>query len=119
MSIIRQLTEAEADQKWLDDLILRKAEAMHHLASVSSSVNNEFWAISTSRLLAILNADVVRSISILQNDLDVNVPINAGLNALALPQFSARAPTASGRAGITFNGTQFVYIAPPEPTPTP
>lgn len=117
MSIIRQLSETEADQIWLESLILRKAEAMHHFASVSKAVNSEFWALETSRLINLLNSDIPRSLAIMQNDFAVNGPVNAGLDLINLPRFSSRAPVTADRADIVFDGSQFVYVPPQEPEP--
>lgn len=115
-TIIRQLTQLEADQLWLDSLILRKAEAMHHFAAVSTAVNAEFWSLEDSRLLALLNSDIARSMAILENDSAVNVPVNAGLDLIGLPQFTARAPVTKGRDDIGFADGAF-FIIPPTPPP--
>lgn len=119
MPIIRQLTEAEADQNWLESLIVRKAEAMNHFASVSKSVNDEFWAIDPIRLVALLNSNIERSLSIMQNDLAVNAPINAGLDAINITAFSARAPLGPNRSDIVFNGMTFVHVPPENPEEIP
>jgi len=112
MSIIRQLTQLESDQAWLDSLILRKAEAMHHFAAVSAAVNAEFWALEDDRLLTLLNSDIARSMAILENDAAVNAPINAGLELIGLPQFTSRAPVAKGRDDIGFADGAFFVIPP-------
>lgn len=117
MSITRQLTQLESDQSWLDSLILRKAEAMHHFTAVSTAVNAEFWSLEDSRLLALLNSDIARSMAILENDAAVNVPVNAGLELVGLPQFATRAPVTKGREDIGFADGAFFIIPPPPVDP--
>lgn len=117
MSIIRQLTEAEADLQAKDALILRVGEATHHLASVLSGANAVFWAVPTERLLAVLNHDVAATIATFQANTLLGTQVNASLNALGASQFATRAPVEPARADIILDGTAFVYVAPPEPGP--
>ena len=117
MSIIHQLTEAEADLQAKEALILRVGEATHHLASVLSSANSAFWAVPTDRLLGVLNADVEATIATFQANTLLGMQVNASLDALGVPHFSARAPVEPARTDIVFDGAAFVYIAPPEPEP--
>jgi hypothetical protein len=115
MSIIRQLTEAEADLAAKDAIILRVGEATHHLASVLSSANAAFWAVPTDRLLNVLNADVAATISTFQANTLLGMQVNASLDALGVPHFTSRAPVEPGRKDIVFDGAAFGYVAPPEP----
>lgn len=119
MSIIRQLTEAEADLAAKEQLVLQAGEATHHLASVLASTNRGFWSLPTDRLLAVLNADVAATIATFQANTTLGAAVNASLDALAVPRFAARAPVEPGRTDIVFNGSAFVYVAPPEPEPEP
>ena len=119
MHIIRQLTESEADLQAKEALVLQAGEATHHLAAVLASTNARFWQFPTDRLLAVLNADVPATLATFQSNTVLGMAVNASLDALAVPQFTARAPVEPGRTDITFDGTAFVYIAPPEPEPEP
>ena len=120
MSIIRQLSEAEADLSAKEQLVLQAGEATHHLASVLASTNAMFWQLPTDRLLAVLNADVAATLATFQANTALGMTVNASLDALAVARFSARAPLEMGRADIVFDGAAFVYVAPePEPEPEP
>ena len=121
--LLPQLTELEQDTAWLTSLILRMAEATHNVACVSTSVNYEFWnTLSDERLLALLNADVSRSLAILAGNTTLGGPVNASLESIGLARFSHRAPTEPGRTDISFDGKQFFLIppveVPEEPAPT-
>lgn len=112
--ILPQLTELEQDTAWLTSLILRMAEATHNVACVSTSVNFEFWnTLSDERLLALLNADVARSLAILAGNTTLGGPVNASLESIGLARFSHRAPTEPGRTDISFDGNQFFLIPTP------
>lgn len=112
--ILPQLTELEQDTAWLTSLILRMGEATHHLATVATAANDEFWrTLSTERLLALLNADVALSLSILAGNTAIAGPVNASLESIGLARFSHRAPTEPGRTDVSFDGKQFVLIPTP------
>jgi len=115
MSIIRQLTEAEADLAAKEALVLQAGEATHHLASTLATTNAQFWSLPTDRLLAVLNADIPATLATFAANTALGLQVNASLDALAVPQFASRAPVTAGRSDIIFNGTMFEYIAPPEP----
>jgi hypothetical protein len=115
MSIIRQLTEAEADLAAKEQLVLQAGEATHHLASTLATTNAQFWSLPTDRLLAVLNADIPATLATFAANTALGLQVNASLDALAVPQFASRAPVAAGRTDIVFNGTVFEYITPPEP----
>jgi len=115
MSIIRQLTQAEADLAAKEALVLQAGEATHHLAAVLASTNARFWQLPTDRLLAVLNADIPATLATFAANTALGVQVNASLDALAVPQFSHRAPVEPGRSDIVFDGAAFVLVAPPEP----
>jgi len=125
MSIIRQLTEAEADLAAKEALVLQVGEATHHNATVLAATNRVFWSLPTDRLLAVLNADVAATIATFQANTFLGTAVNASLDALNVRDsngnevFTRRAPVEPGRTDIVFNGTAFVYVAPPEPEPEP
>jgi hypothetical protein len=115
MSIIRQLTEAEADLQAKEQLVLQAGEATHHLASTLATTNAQFWSLPTDRLLAVLNADIPATLATFAANTALGLQVNASLDALAVPQFASRAPVTAGRSDIVFDGTVFEYITPPEP----
>jgi hypothetical protein len=92
-------------------------EATHHLATVATDVNTEFWhTLTTERLLALLNADVPLSLSILAGNTAIAGPVNASLESIGLARFCHRAPTEPGRTDISFDGAAF-FLVEPEPEP--
>lgn len=115
--IHRPSTQLEADLIAKDQLVIRAAEATHHLASVLSTAHQAFWALPAERLLSVLNADIAATLATFQANTDLGTACNASLDAIALPHLSTRAPVTPGRADIVFDGTAFVYV--PEPTPDP
>lgn len=118
MSIIRQLTEAEADLTAKEALVLHAGEATHHLAGVLATTNAAFWQLPTDRLLAVLNADVAATLATFAANTALGMQVNASLDALGVAAFAKRAPVEPGRSDIVFDGTAFVYVAP-EPPPEP
>jgi hypothetical protein len=112
MSLIPATTELDRDLADLTSDILAGAEALNHTASVLTSRHARFWSVPTARLLAALNADVSRTLSIFAANTATATALNAQLDALSLPQFPARAPTTMGRSDIAFdaNSGQFVLI---------
>jgi hypothetical protein len=117
MSIIRTLTQAEANQANKEALILQAGEATHHLAVTLANTNAAFWATPTDQLLEILNADIPTTLATFALNSSLGAEVNSSLNALASPQFTTRAPVTAGRSDIVFDGAAFVYVAPPEPEP--
>ncbi len=117
MPIIHPLTEAEADLAAKEQFVLQAGEATHYLASVLAGTNSQFWSLPTDRLLTVLNADVATTLATFAANTVLGTAVNASLDALAVPRFSIRAPVEAGRTDIVFDGTAFVYVAPPEPAP--
>lgn len=112
--IHKPANQLEADLHAKDALILRAAEATHHLASVLSNVHHAFWSVRTDRLLAVLNADVPATLETFAANTALAQACNASLDALDLPQMSTRAPVVPGRSDIGFVDGGFVvqHIAP-------
>lgn len=111
MSILRTLTEAEADLAAKDQLVMQVGEATHHLAVMLTAASEKFWSLPTDRLLAVLNADVLASAATLTANTDLGAAVNTSLDALGCERFPTRAPL-SGRADITFDGEAFIWVAP-------
>jgi hypothetical protein len=118
MSLIKLLTESEADLAAKDQLVIAVGEATHHLAVTLSAASERFWSLPTNRLLAVLNADVLSSAATLTANADLSEAVNASLNALGSDRFPTRAPLI-GRSDITFDGTSFVLIPPTTPIEEP
>lgn len=112
-SILKPLSEAEADLAAKDALILQVAEATHHLAVTLKQTNDQFWSLPTERLLAVLNADVVSTLATFAANAGIGLPVNDSLDALSLPQYSTRAPLLMGRRDIKLDGGVFI-LAPEE-----
>jgi len=119
MSLITQKSQLEQDLAEKDAGVLRAATALHHAATVLKGENDRFWAIPTDRLLAVLNADLALTSATFAANTQAGSAINALLDAVASPDLSRRAPLEMGRTDIIFDGTAFVYVAPPEPEPEP
>ena len=112
-------TQLEADLLAKDALVIRAAEATHHLASVLKGANEAFWSLPTDRLLAVLNANIPDTLAAFTANTILGTACNQHLDAVALPQLSTRAPLTAGRSDIVFDGQSFVYVPPPEPEPQP
>ena len=108
-----QLTRPTTDLDAKDALILQAAEATNYLASVLTTTNEKYWSLPDDRLLAVLNADVQATLATFAANSALATAVNASLDALNLPQFAHRAPVASGRSDVLFDGTVFT-IAPTE-----
>lgn len=115
--IHKPANQLEADLGAKDMLILRAAEATHHLASVLSNVHQAFWSVPTERLLAVLNADVPATLETFAANTALAEACNASLNALDIAEMSTRAPVVPGRADIVFVDGVFVHQAETPETP--
>ena len=112
-------TQLEADLLAKDALVIRAAEATHHLATVLKTCNDAFWSLPTDRLLAVLNASIPDTLAAFAANTALGTACNQHLDAIALSNLATRAPLTPGRADIVFDGAAFVYVAPPEPEPEP
>ena len=108
--IHKPTTQLEADLIAKDALVIRAAQATHHLASVLQGVYQEFWSLPTERLLAVLNADVPATLATFAANTALGTACNASLDALNLSQLSYRAPVVPARSDIVFDGAVFVHV---------
>ena len=115
VSLLPTKSQLESDLDAKNRAILEVAEAAHHLAATLRAANDAFWAVPTGRLLAVLNADVAVTLATFAANTALGTAVNASLDALKLPQFPTRAPVDPGRPDITFDGTVFLLVPPPEP----
>ena len=110
MPLIKPLTEAEQDLQLKDSLVLRVAEATHHLAATLKNTNEQFWALPTDRLLAVLNADVASTLATFAANTAIGQAVNDSLDTLSLPQYPTRAPLTAGRSDIQLDNGGFVLV---------
>ena len=111
MPLIKPLTEFEQDLATKNLLILQVAEATHHLAVMLKQTNDQFWSLSTDRLLAVLNADVQSTLDTFAANTSIGQSVNDSLDAVGLPQYSTRAPLLMGRQDIKLDdGGSFVLV---------
>jgi hypothetical protein len=110
--IHKPATQLEADLIAKDQLVIRAAEAAHHLASILASVNQSFWSIPTDRLLAVLNHNIAATLATFEANTALGTACNTHLDAIDLPQLSVRTPLTAGRSDIVFDGQQFVFVPP-------
>jgi len=113
MNLIPIQSEAEQDVALRDRIVAQAAMATQQLAMQLRQLSQQFWALPTERLLAVLNADVAKTLAIFAANTQLATDLNANLDALASPQFAMRAPVSMGRNDIVFDGSAFVLVAPP------
>lgn len=114
--IITEKTQFQKDLDKKDYSIRQIAYATCRLAREMNDSNKAFWSFPEDRLLAVLNHDVPASLAtIALNDTLLN-SLMAAITVLG-DDFLRMAGTAFVREDIVFNGTEFVYVAPPEPEP--
>ena len=119
MSLLTQKSQPDQDLADKDAGVFRAATALHYAATVLAAENTRFWDVPTDRLLAVLNADVPLTLATFSANSTAATAINALLDDVGAPELSYRAPVTAGRSDIVFDGTAFVYIAPPAPEPEP
>lgn len=114
--LIPQKTQAQADLERLDQGILNVAQALNHAAAILSREHSAIWSLPDDRLLALLNANVQRTIAIAQAKDKAAVEINSLLNQLNIAAFTNRAPVGFGREDVIFNKdtSQFEIVEAPE-----
>ena len=122
MSLLHTPTAAESRRTFRENLMLKVAEATHHVASTELLAHEEFWAVEPVQLVAELNADLANSLALMAAQNAQAVMHNTSLalfadvkNSDGSQRFPNRAPTEIGNPNITFDGTEFVYTAPTEP----
>ena len=110
MPLIKPLTESEQDLQLKDALVMRVAEATHHLAATLKNTNEQFWALPTDRLLAVLNADVVSTLATFAANAAIGQAVNDSLDAVGLYSYPTRAPLLMGRQDIQLDNGSFVLV---------
>ena len=105
----------------LDKGIVRVGEALNHAAAVLTREHQAIWRLPDDRLLAVLNANVARTIAISQAKDKAAMEVNSLLNTLNIARFTNRAPIGIGRADVkppTQENPVFT-IVPLAPDPAP
>ena len=117
MNLLTQKTPLELDLAAKDAHIRHCAEAAHNQAAKLRDAHAWLWELPTERLLALLNADVPKTLATFAANTALGTIVNASLDAAGLPEFATRAPVETGRADITFNGTAFALVPLPPTGP--
>ena len=119
-AFVPEKTQAEKDLEALNTGILRVAQALDLSARTLSREHQAVWRLPDDRLLALLNANVQRTLLIATAKDKAAQEINSLLNQLNLPRFTTRAPIGFGRDDVKFDGTtnKFVIIPTEQPVPT-
>lgn len=114
MNLLPTKSPLEQDLQSLDESIIRSADALNHAAAVLKNEHARFWSLPTERLLAVLNADVERTLAIFAANTATGQALNAQLDGLGLPQYPARVPDGIGAEGIAFDSEAglFTYTEP-------
>lgn len=107
MSLLTELTQLEIDLRAKDESVLRCAEVAHGLAVALKNEHARFWSLPTDRLLDVLNHNVPSTLAMFAANSAAGQTINALLDQVNDPRFSTRAPIATGRTDIVFDGTTF------------
>ncbi len=116
--IFPQKTTLQQDAQQLDAGILSVAEALNHTATILKIEHDKIWSLPDERLLALLNANVARMITISAAKDAAATQINALLTQLNLPQYTTRAPVGFGRTDVKFDQkTNLFVIIPKEKEP--
>ena len=114
-SILHTKTKSEQDLALKDSLVLQVAEATHHLAVTLKNTNEQFWALPTDRLLAVLNADVISTLNTFAANAGIGQAVNDSLDAVGLPQYPTRAPLLMGRQDIKLDDNGSFVLVPEKP----
>ena len=115
--LVSEKTQAEKDQDTLSIGILRVAEALNHTAAILTREHKAIWSLPDDRLLALLNANVQRTLAIAAAKDKAAVEINSLLNQLNLSRYTNRAPVGFGREDVKYDEatSKFVLIPAEEP----
>ena len=118
-AIVPEKTQAEKDLEALNTGILRVAQALDLSARTLSREHQAVWRLPDDRLLALLNANVQRTLLIATAKDKAAQEINSLLNQLNLPRFTTRAPIGFGRDDVKFDEatSKFVIIPAEQPQP--
>lgn len=116
--IITEKTQFQKDLDKKDAFVRQSAYSTCRLAREINDNNRNFWSLPPDRLLAVLNHDVPGSLATIALNGDLLNGLMAAITVLG-DDFLRLAGTAFVREDIVFNGTEFVYVAPPKPKPKP
>lgn len=109
MPLFTEKTQLQRDLDFKDSLILRALEAANHLAITLDQGYREFYALPPERVAAVLNADIPRSLAMMEGNTNLGVAANTALDAASYG--TVRAPVELP-PHVSFNGSQFVVTSP-------
>jgi DNA-binding cell septation regulator SpoVG len=118
MSLIIEKTQLQQDLETRNVFIGQMGSLLLQALNVMQSNNNAYIDMPSHHLIAVLNHDVQVSIVSLQWRKDIYANLVDAIDRIGsqfTDQFIER--SLATRNDITFNGTEFVYVAPPEPEP--
>lgn len=118
MNLIIEKTQLQQDLELRNVFMQKTGDLLLQVAAQIQSNNNAFIGMPSHRLLEMLNHDVDVSVASLQWRKDLYANLLDAIDRLG-GQFTAQfiERSLATRNDITFNGTEFVYVAPPELEP--
>jgi hypothetical protein len=116
--IITEKTQFQKDLDKKDTFVRQSARSTCRLARELNDNNKAFWSLPPDRLLAVLNHDVAASLATITLNTQLLQGLMAAISVLG-SDFLRFAGTPFVREDIVFDGTAFVYVAPPEPESEP
>ena len=115
VKLVPEKTQLEQDQELLDQGIARTAQALHYTATVLKSQHDVIWRLPDARLLALLNANVPRTIALSQAKDKAATEVNTLLNLLNIAKLTTRAPVGLGRDDVQFDEQKKLFVIVPKP----
>lgn len=109
MPLFTEKTQLQRDLDYKDSLILRALEAANHVAVTLDMSYREFWSLPAERLEAVLNADIPRSLAMMEGNTNLGVAANTALDAASYG--TVRAPVELP-PHVSFNGAEFEVSNP-------
>ena len=97
----------------LDKGIVRVGEALNHAAAVIKREHKATWSLPDDRLLALLNANVQKTLAIAAAKDKAATEINSLLNQLNIARYTNRAPVGMGREDVRFDSTASRFVIVP------
>lgn len=94
----------------LDKGIVRVGEALNHAAAVLTREHKATWSLPDDRLLALLNANVQRTLAIAAAKDKAATELNNLLNQLNIAKFTNRAPVGFGREDVSYDAEAKLFV---------
>lgn len=116
MSLLPIKTPSEIYQDLLTTLVTQVARSLNSAAGMATVQYGEFWKLPTDYLLAVLNDDPARSMTILQANTQLAAAINPILDLVDDAAFAERVPSVMGRSDIVWDSESGTFVLLPEPS---